>query len=283
MTFADWCAEPLADGHHRFETLPLPDLHPLLHGQFVVELDVSDGRITTCTFDASGSHRGDEQVLTQRDYKQGLAFVNRHSWLTAAFAETLYARIIEDALGITVSERANALRNLVLELNRAAALAYWDAVDAAVHGAAGSLLPRERILDVLERITGARIHPTFVRIGGVAANIDDDDVAAVQALAIPDVDRALEAVLESDGAIAVQLPKVIRLPQGEYSAAIETPHGRLSMTVHSTGDKLPARVELQPAGAAALDALAQAAVGMTTADFFGRLAATRLVLGEVAR
>ena len=283
MTFADWCAEPLVDGHHRFDALPLPALHPLLHGQFVVELDIRDGVIVSCTFDASGSHRGDEQVLQKRDYKQGLAFVNRHSWLTAAFAETLYARIIEDALGIAVSERTAALRELVLELNAAAALAYWDAVDAEVRGDRGDLTPRERVLDVLERVVGARIHPTYVRIGGVSADIDAHDVDAIRSLGMQDIDRALAAVIRSEGPISVSLPKVIRLPQGEYTGSIKTPHGPLNISVHSSGDKVPAKVELHTAGSNALEALAHDAVGMRTPDFFLHLASTRLVLGEVAR
>lgn len=283
MTFADWCAEPLVDGHHRFDALPLPELHPLLHGQFVVDIDVLHGRVTSCRLDASGSHRGDEQVLHQRDYKQGLAFVNRHSWLTSAFAETLYARIIESALGISISPRTAALRLLVLELNALAATAYWDAVDARVRGEHASLEQREHMLDVLERITGARIHPTYVRIGGVASDVDADDAVAIRELGVPALDDLLDKAMQSAGPIAVPLPKVIRLPQGEYTDSIATPHGMLRISVRSTGDKFPERVDLHTAGAAALDALARDAIGMQTQEFFMRLAGTRLVLGEVAR
>lgn len=283
MTFAAWCAQPLADGHHRFDALPLPELHPLRHGQFVLELDIAAGRIVGCRCDASGSHRGDEQVLHRRDYKQGLAFVNRHSWLTSAFAETLYARIIEQALGLTISARAAALRTLILELNGAAALAFWQAVDAAVVGASADLGPRESILHVLERLTGARVHPTYVRIGGVAADVEPDDVAAIRGLGIDSVGNALNAVLDSNGSISVKLPKVIRLPQGEYTDRIATPHGQLGITVHSNGDRVPERVQLHTAGAAALADLERDAVGMAPETFFLRLAGTRLVLGEVAR
>lgn len=282
MTFAVWCAEPLLDGHHRFDSLPLPPMHPLMHGQFVLEATVSGGRIAECYFDATGSHRGDEELLRIRDFKQGLALINRHGWLTSSFAETLYARLIERALGIVVSDRTAALRELALSLNAAAADEFWRVVDAEVCGESASLALRESLLDVFERLTGARMHATYVRIGGVSADIDDDDVAGIRALGITEVDTALDRVLHSTGAIAVQLPKVVRLPQGEYADSISTPHGTLSMTVISTGDKRPTGVHLRTAGSAALAELMHAATGMTTRDFFLRLAKTRFVLGEIA-
>ena len=283
MKYTDWCAQPLADGRHRFDALPLPQLHPLAHGQLIVEIEVTAQRITSCRLDASGSRRGDEQLLEVRDFKQGLALINRHGWLTSAFAEVLYARIIESALGMVVSERTRALRELVLTLNAAAAKVYWDAVDAALADEPASLEQRERILDVIERITGARMHVTYARIGGVAADIDASDIDAVRALGLADADAAVAAVVASGGDIAIALPKVLRLPQGEYSDEIVTPHGVLGMRVVGKGDKVPQQVELRTAGSAAFAALEHAAIGMATSEFFLRLAHTRTVLGEVAR
>lgn len=283
MSYADWCAEPLGDGRHRFDALPLPPLHPLTHGQFAVDITVVGQRIAACRFDVSGSYRGDEKLLEVRDFKQGLALINRHGWLTASFAETLYARLIEQALGMTISARAAALRELVLALNAAATEAYWTAVGEQLEGRHPSLDTREAILAVLERITGARMHATYVRIGGVAADINEQDADAIRALGLPDVDAALAAALASDGEIAVQLPKVLRLPQGEYYGEIATPHGALGIWLISKGDKVPHRVHLRTAGFAALAALERSAIGMGTEEFFLRLAATRLVIGEVAR
>lgn len=283
MTFADWCAEPLADGRHRFEALPLPMLHPLTHGQFAVELDISNSVISACRFDVAGSHRADEKLLEVRDFKQGLALINRHGWLTAPFGEYAYGRIIEQALGLTVSPRAQALRSLVLALNSAAVDEFWRVINDQLVGTPTSLAAREQILDVLERITGARIHTTYVRIGGVSADVNDDDLAAALSLGDTAVTAAANAVAASAGESAVTLPKVIRLPQGEYYEEIQTPHGPLGVWVFSKGDKVPHRVHLRTAGFAALAALEQDAVGMSSAAFFMRLATTRLILGEVAR
>lgn len=283
MTFAAWCAEPLADGRHRFESLPLPMLHPLTHGQFAVELDTSDGIILGCRFEVAGSHRADEKLLEVRDFKQGLALINRHGWLTAPFGETVYAQIIEQALGLTISPRAHALRSLVLALNRAAVDAFWRVIDDELVGTPTSLVDRERILDVIERVTGARIHTTYVRIGGVSADVTDADLSAARELGDAAVVGAADAVASTMGEISVTLPKVIRLPQGEYYDEIMTPHGLLGLWVFSKGDKVPHRVHLRTAGFASLAMLEQQAIGMPTGAFFMRLATTRLVLGEVAR
>ena len=283
MTYADWCAQPRADGHHRLDALPLPTLHPLGHGQFAVDITVADGRIMSCAFDFAGSHRGDEKLLEVRDFKQGLALANRHSWLSAAFAETLYARIIETALGLVISPRAEGLRNLVLALNAEATTVYWQAVEAALTGGTPDLSERERILAVLERITGARIHPTYVRVGGVAADVDAADLAAVYALGKPVVTACAEALETLTGEIDVMLPKVLRLPNGEYFDEIATPHGISAMWVFGRGDKVPHRVHLRPGALRALATLERRAVGMSVPDFLWDLATTRLVLGEVAR
>ena len=283
MSFVEWCAQPWAAGRHRFDQLPLPALHPLTHGQFAIEFDVTDARVTRCRFEVAGSHRGDEKLLEVRDFKQGLALVNRHSWLTPSFAETLYARIIEQALGLVVSPRAAALRTLAMALNAAAAEAYWQAVDSALTGDQPDLRERERILTVFELLTGARIHPTYVRIGGVAADIDDADVVAIRQLDIPEVNVALDTVDGAVGDIAVTLPKVLRLPHGDYFDEIDSPHGVSAMWVFGNGDKVPHRVHLRPAGVIALAHLERAAIGMPVQDFLHTLATTRLVLGEVAR
>ena len=283
MTFADWCAEPLADGSHRFAPPPLPALHPLTHGQFAVELEIAGGLIRDCRFDVHGSHRADEKLLEVRDFKQGLALINRHGWLTAPFAEYAYVRLLEAALGLAVSDRAVALRELVLALNTVAVEEFWTAVDGELHGTPASLDRRERVLEVLERITGARMHVTYVRIGGVSADVTADDLQVARELGDARITNAVERVAAANGEIAVSLPKVIRLPQGEYYEEVRTPHGNLGVWVFSRGDKVPHRVHLRTAGFAALATLEQDAIGMQPAAFFMRLATTRLVLGEVAR
>ncbi len=284
MAFVEWAARPLADGPHLIDRLPLDPLHPLLHGSLAIALEVQDGHIARCRFDVHANHRGDEKLLEVRTYPQGLALVNRHGWLTAPFAETLYARIIESALGLTISERAGALRDLSLALNRAAVECYWEHLEASLTGAQNDALPRrEGWLGELETLTGARMHVTYVRVGGVAADVSDEQLQRLAGAGDPGVAAAALHAAAAQGAISVPLPKVLRLPEGDAYDEIGTPHGVLGMWVISRGDKVPHRVHLRTAGFAALAELERRAVGMTPEALLLELARTRCTLGEVSR
>lgn len=284
MGYLEWAAQPFADGSHRITEFPLDPLHPLRHGGFAVSLEVRGGRITGCAFDVHANHRGDEKLLEVRTYPQGLALMDRHGWLTAPFAETLYARLIESMLGITVSDRASALRDLALALNRAAVDAYWEHLECSLSGlATDALQRRESWLSALEGLTGARMHTTYVRVGGVAADVEEALLERLDAADDAAVSAAASRVGACTGAISVPLPKVLRLPEGDAYDEIDTPHGRLGIWLLSRGDRVPLRVHLRTAGFAALASLEQDAIGMTTEQLLLALARTRCTLGEVSR
>lgn len=284
MSFAEWAALPLDDGTHILTELPLSPIHPLRHGHLGLTITVADGHVQACAFDAHAGHRGDERLLEVRDVRQGLALLDRHGWLTAAYAEALFARIVESMLGITVSDRVRALRELAMALNRKAAEAYWEAVEASLTGVpSDALARREGWLTHVEQLTGARMHTTYVRIGGVAHDIDPEQERALAAAPDADVAAAARALARASGPVQVALPKSVRLPQGEAYDEIDTPHGRLGMWVFGRGDKLPHRVHLRTPGFAALAQLEREAIGLPVAEFLMRLARTRLVLGEVSR
>ena len=284
MTFVDWASRAYADGTHNIDDLPLDSQHPLRHGILGIRLDVRDGVITACAFDVHANHRGDEKLLEVRDLRQGLALVDRHGWLTAPHAEVLFARIIESMLGITISARAAALRTLMLELNRAAVDELWQYLDASLDGTPSSALDqRELWLDELEQLTGARMHATYTRIGGVGEDISSEQLARLCVSDVATIATAAQAVDRADGALTVTLPKVVRVPHAELYQEIDTPHGMLGMWIVGRGDKVPHRVHLRTAGFAALATLEREAIGLTPNAFFMRLARTRFVLGEVSR
>lgn len=142
-------------------------LHPLCHSTFDFEM-----------LDISIQHRGDEKLFENRDYRQGLSLINRHNWLTPVAAEIAYAECAEELLGISVSERAKALRELTLRLQIAngrllhviGVLQYLELTFSEL------LLIREKISGVLEKTTGVRMHSSQVRIGGVADDLVENQI-----------------------------------------------------------------------------------------------------------
>lgn len=143
-------------------------LHPLCHSTFDINY-----------LDISTQHRGDEKLLENRDYRQGLSLINRHNWLTPAAAEIAYAQCAEELLGITVSERAKALRELSLRLQIASGrMLHVIGVLQFLGGEYSQLIEiREQINYLLEKITGVRMHSSQVRIGGVADDFEDYESA----------------------------------------------------------------------------------------------------------
>ncbi len=286
MTYRAWAAQPFDDGEHRITDWPVDVLHPLRHGQVALRMAVCDGIVRACTLEVGANHRGDERLLEVRDLRQGLALVNRHGWLTAAHAETLYARLAETQLGITPSPRALALRDLTMAITDAATEALWAYVTTALDGPADPRLldARERHLTALEALTGARMHVTYARIGGVAADIDPTLLATLlEHPADAGIAAAAAAVRAADGPLAVSLPKVVRLPVGDAYGEITTPHGTLGMWLVGRGDRVPHRVHLRTPGFRALAALETQAPGMAPAALLWAIATTRFAPGEVSR
>lgn len=141
-------------------------------------------------------HRSAEKLFESRDLRQAMLLADRHDWLSSLASEASVALAAERALGITVPERATWTRTLLLEVERLAALLPFLApVAGEARGSADVL--RERILQVLESITGSRMHPAFLRIGGVASPIVVDDrqrlrdVLAAVLSALPTLDAAV--------------------------------------------------------------------------------------------
>lgn len=104
-----------------------------------------------------GMHRGVEKLLETRDYRQGLALVNLHSWESSFHGELGYALAIERLLGMQVPERAVWMRTLLAEMTR-----------VAHHSAfLGAHQVTEQVRRLIEAYAGNRIHPMVVRVGGL--------------------------------------------------------------------------------------------------------------------
>lgn len=184
-------AEP-APGEVRID---LGEDHPTRAGLLGLRVDLDDDIIAHATIEAGHLHRGAEKLFEVRDYRVGLALADRHDWQSPVGGELSYALAAEQALGIPVPPRANRLRTLAAEHSR-------------LHGLLGLLAWRELDLDVgplrellrrqLQAWTGNRLHPMLTRLGGVAADVDDEWLAAERDLAR----RAREFGVRAEQAVA---------------------------------------------------------------------------------
>ena len=152
--------------------LDLGDLHPTGHGAMQLVLQVEADVITSADPRIGFVHRSAEKLFEARDYRQLMMLANRHDWVSAFSSELAIALVLEDAMGILTPERATWSRMLLAEMNRLTA-------GLIMLGASSSnfvhlLQHREILLDLLEQLTGSRIHPMFNRIGGIATPCTTD-------------------------------------------------------------------------------------------------------------
>ncbi|MDP1878181.1 MAG: NADH-quinone oxidoreductase subunit D [Actinomycetota bacterium] len=175
--------------------LHLAEGHPSAQPGFQLAVDVSDGRVASADLRVGLMHRGSEKLFEARDYRQLMMLANRHDWLSPFSSELVIALAVEAATGIAPPERATWLRTLLAEANRVAAAFAFLAAAAPQPGQRRLLQDgRERLLVLQERLTGARVHPMFTRIGGVAAPWDRADVSHAAGVSAGLADAAEGAV-----------------------------------------------------------------------------------------
>ena len=156
--------------------LSLGPHHPAQHGLIRLRLGVhgagDDAVITRAEPVIGYVHRGVEKLFEVRDYRQILVLTDRHDWLGAAGSEVGAALAVERMLGLEVPPRATWIRTLICELMRVTShLSFLGAFPGAGAAAAPAHAARERLIGVLEALTGGRMHVMFTVIGGVREDV----------------------------------------------------------------------------------------------------------------
>ena len=155
----------------------LGDQHPTQHAPMRIRLGIDDDVVVSADPEIGYMHRSAEKLFEVRDYRQVVMLGNRHDWINPLASEVALALAIEDALGLVAPERATWARMLLVELSRISAAAVF--IGAATHDERALEL-RAQFLVLVERATGQRVHPMFMRIGGLAAPLADDWLVAAE-------------------------------------------------------------------------------------------------------
>jgi NADH-quinone oxidoreductase subunit D len=145
--------------------------HPSTHGVLRVVIEL-DGEVITRAEPVIGyMHRGAEKLAEFRDARQTLVLMNRHDWLSAFNNELGWTIAVERLLGIDVPDRAQWIRTMMAELNRILNhLVFMGSYPLEL----GAMTPifyafreREMVSDLMESATGARMHHSYARVGGL--------------------------------------------------------------------------------------------------------------------
>src|SRR5215471_4140494 len=146
--------------------------HPSTHGVLRLLVELDGEYVRSCDPIIGYLHRGLERMLENRPYRQLAPFTDRLDYLASLNCNLAISQAIERVGKITVPERAQYIRVLLCELNRIASHLVFLGTYAQDVGATTVFLyafrERERILDLLEAMTGARLTYNWIRPGGSA-------------------------------------------------------------------------------------------------------------------
>jgi NADH-quinone oxidoreductase subunit D len=165
--------------------------HPATHGVLRLQLTLDGERIVACEPVVGYMHRGAEKLFEVRDYRQIIMLANRHDWLSAFSNELGVVLAVERMLGMEVPVRAVWARTLLAELNRVLNhlmfLGSYPLEIGAITPVFYAFRERETLQQVMEEVSGGRMHYMFNRVGGLKEDLPagwlgrtTDAVAAVR-------------------------------------------------------------------------------------------------------
>ncbi|MXY46572.1 MAG: NADH-quinone oxidoreductase subunit D [Chloroflexi bacterium] len=160
--------------------------HPSTHGVFRVVIWVDGERIVRAEPHIGYLHRGSEKLCEGELYSQVITLFDRLDYVGNLNCELAFVLAAEKLMGIEVPERAEYIRVILAELNRIASHLLFYGVYGLDMGAMTPMLygfrERERIQELFESVTGARLMHNYFRIGGVKEDLPADFPARMRRL-----------------------------------------------------------------------------------------------------
>ena len=349
--------------------------HPSTHGVLRVVVKV-DGEIITDADPVIGYlHRGTEKLAEDLQYTQIIPYTDRMDYLGSMANNHAIVHAVEQAMGLEIPERAEHLRVIVVELQRLISHLVFFGTYLLDLGAMTPFLyafaDREKVVDMFNRLCGARLTYNYMRVGGVKWDTPDgwlDELKEfipymrtqinmfhdlvtgneiflnrVKGIGKFDTETALNfgmsginlrstgfnwdlrknkpysiydrfdfdvvvgangdcydrymchinEMVESlkiveqavqqipDGPVMGKVPKILRVPAGEYYSAIEGVRGELGVYIVSEGKDKPYRLKFRRPSFVNLQLLKHLLVGQSMANLIAILGAVNIVLGEV--
>ena len=174
---ASRAADELPDLQGEKMVLNMGPSHPSTHGVLRIILELDGETITKATPDVGYLHRGDEKIAENMTWNQFVPYTDRLDYLAPMANNVAYALAVEKLFGIDgkLPPRCQYIRTICCELSRISSHLLGIGCFAMDLGALTVFLltftEREKVYNLQESLTGARLTTSYTRIGGVARDL----------------------------------------------------------------------------------------------------------------
>ncbi|HEX7769521.1 MAG TPA: NADH-quinone oxidoreductase subunit D, partial [Dokdonella sp.] len=151
--------------------------HPAAHGVLRLVLEMDGETVMRADPHIGLLHRATEKLAESKPFNQSIGYMDRLDYVSMMCNEHAYVRAIENLLGIEAPERAQWIRTMFDEITRILNHLMWLGSNALDLGAMAVILyafrEREELMDCYEAVSGARMHATYYRPGGVYRDLPE--------------------------------------------------------------------------------------------------------------
>ncbi|MCO7225055.1 NADH-quinone oxidoreductase subunit D [Pleionea sp. CnH1-48] len=152
--------------------------HPAAHGVLRLVLELDGEVIERADPHIGLLHRATEKLAESKPYNQSIGYMDRLDYVSMMCNEHAYVLAIEKLLGIEAPKRAQYIRVMFAEITRILNHLMWLGAHGLDIGAMTMFLycfrDREPLMDCYEAVSGARLHATYFRPGGVYRDLPDE-------------------------------------------------------------------------------------------------------------
>jgi NADH-quinone oxidoreductase subunit C/D len=165
-------------------TLNMGPSHPAMHGTLRVVVTLDGETIVGAEQEIGYLHRCFEKMSETHTYQQVIPYTDRLNYCSAVINNVGYCMTVEKMLGLEAPARAQHVRLMLSEFYRIADHIVCIGANLVDLGALTNFWylfqPREEIIALAESCSGARLLPSYLRIGGLAVDVPADFLSNAQ-------------------------------------------------------------------------------------------------------